>query len=274
MNIDTPDDDPIIRFYDIDYPLLDSQAVEEGNVEPGRLEDIKAYVKASETNKGPILELCCGSGRMGIALAQAGHQVMGVDISTGLLNRYRERVSLLDEKVQERIEIYEDDARTVQLDQKASMVIIPFNSLNCIGEASSQLDVLKAAAAHLEVGGKLVLDIANPYTYNLQGRPSVEPLLRRKLPDNQGYYIRFIAASAVDTDQRQRIYGWYDVVDKDHIVRRYPYSIGWRLIFKPELQMMLALAGFHIRSIHGSFQGDPYTIYSDKMFVFATKFNG
>lgn len=45
---------------------------------------------------GPVLDLGCGTGRLGERLVRAGHRVVGVDVSGGMVRAARERLDSLD----------------------------------------------------------------------------------------------------------------------------------------------------------------------------------
>ena len=47
--------------------------------------DIVFYDRLAQATGGPVLELGCGTGRIALALAQAGLSVTGVDVSAGML---------------------------------------------------------------------------------------------------------------------------------------------------------------------------------------------
>ena len=47
--------------------------------------DIAFYDRLAQAAGGPVLELGCGTGRIALALAQAGLSVTGVDVSAGML---------------------------------------------------------------------------------------------------------------------------------------------------------------------------------------------
>ena len=47
--------------------------------------DIAFYDRLAQATGGPVLELGCGTGRIALALAQAGLSLTGVDVSAGML---------------------------------------------------------------------------------------------------------------------------------------------------------------------------------------------
>ena len=48
-------------------------------------EDLPFWISLANEHGDPILELACGTGRVTLALAQAGFSVTGVDTSEGML---------------------------------------------------------------------------------------------------------------------------------------------------------------------------------------------
>lgn len=60
------------------------------------------------------------------------------------------------------------------------------------------------------------------------------PFLSRRHGERNRAYPRFAALSPADAEQRQQLYGWYDEIGEAGVVRRTPYSMWWRLVFRGE----------------------------------------
>ena len=56
------------------------------------VEDVPFYVDEAVRSGGPVLELGVGTGRIAVPVAAAGVRIVGVDLSTGMLDVARERV--------------------------------------------------------------------------------------------------------------------------------------------------------------------------------------
>ena len=94
MNHGLPDTDPSIHYNDSDYPSPDHGCYPE-NLDAttelqGVAHDVDRYLEIAAGIEGPILEVGCGTGRVCIPLARAGHEVHGVDISSGMLSLLRD----------------------------------------------------------------------------------------------------------------------------------------------------------------------------------------
>lgn len=276
MNADLPATHPSVDFYDSDYPGVGT-AVNAANLDgmleaQGLAHDIGRYRELAAAHPGPVLELCCGTGRVAIPLARAGIAVTAVDISAAMLERFRAKLDAEPPDVRARIALLQQDVRELSLGGRAfPLALIPFNSLMLLTERREQQRVLAGAAAALASGGRLAVDVVNPLALPLRGDPVPVPFLTRRHEDRARSYTRFAALGALDAGQRQRLYGWYDEIDGQGLIRRTPYEMSWRPVFRAELELMLECAGLCIESIEGGHRHEPFTPQSPKLFAIARK---
>ena len=175
-------------------------------------------------------------------------------------------------RARQRVEAVRQDITQLSLPRRNyPLAIISFNSLLTIADFDQQCLALRCAAEHLVEGGVLVLDVVNPLTLELQGDPVPKPFFRRRSPHNGNAYTRFAMVSPIDERQRQRLHGWYDEEDPEGTVKRTPYSICWRPIFRYELTLMLQGAGFEMKSLEGGHRHEPFKADSSWMFVQASR---
>ena len=276
MNSDLAPDDPTILYNDSDYPSKDHGPFPENfdavTERQGIAHDVDRYLDIARACGGPMLEIGCGSGRIGIALARAGIEICGVDVSTGMLEYYRQKLETEPRALANRITLIHADASTLELDQREfALAIIPFNTLLCIHDFEQQQAVFKRVSTHLRPAGRLIIDVINPYKINAFGDPTPKPFFTRRNVWTGRQYTRFAAAGPLDAAQRQNLFGWYDELREDGAVLRKPYSFFLRPVFRYELTLMLENAGFEIEKIEGGHQGEPFTEDSPKMFVWARK---
>ncbi len=269
-----------IRFYDSDYPSQHLHAslpenFDETTVYQGLRYDVERYRELARDANGPVLELCCGTGRVAIPLARDGYEVTGVDQSAGMLDRFRMHLEREPADVRGRVTLIEQDVTCLALDRRDfALAVMAFNSLPCIADFTAQRRALSAIAAHLSPGGVLVLDLVNPLALKLEGDPVPRPFFTRRNVISGNRYTRFAMFGPLDADQRQRLHGWYDEESPEGAITRYHYSIVWRPIFRFEIELMLAEAGFDIASIEGGHRGEPFTTASPRMFIRARRQEG
>ena len=113
MNAGLADTHPSIHFYDSDSPGKETTAIasnfDEITAYQGLAHDVDRFKELARERGGAVLELCCGTGRVVIPLARQGHAVHAVDISEGMLQRLRERLSHEEAAVRSRVTIQRQD---------------------------------------------------------------------------------------------------------------------------------------------------------------------
>ncbi|MGE8205472.1 class I SAM-dependent methyltransferase [Heyndrickxia sp. NPDC080065] len=120
--------------------------------------DIEFYQEKLKNCKGPILEAMVGSGRVIIPLLEAGLNVDGVDYSAEMLascHQHCEERGLTPN-------LFQSDLKELSLPNKYEAIIIPAGSFLLIENRDESIEVLKRLYEHLEIGGRLILDIFLP----------------------------------------------------------------------------------------------------------------
>jgi len=265
----------INHYYDSDFPSRTHCRYPE-NFDPttrnqGLMYDVERYLSLAGTEGGAVLELCCGTGRVTLPLAEAGFQVTGVDFSDELLGQFRRKLERAPDLI-DRVELVQQDVTQLDLPRKTfALAIFAFNSLNCITDFSGQRRALLAVSQHLRQGGLLVIDSVNPQTISFQGDSVPKPFFSRRNPHTGNRYTRFARSSPFDAHQCQVLSGWYDELDEQRVVRRCDYAVTWRLVFQFELRLMLESAGFEVAHFEGGHRGETFQADSPHMFVQARR---
>ena len=124
--------------------------------------DLPWYLELAAAQGGRVLELACGSGRVLLPLARAGHEVVGLDSSPHMLALAREQLDAEEPAVAGRVRLQQGDMREFQLGQTFELAIIAARSFAYLLTRADQQHALAAVAAHLRPGGLLALDLLNP----------------------------------------------------------------------------------------------------------------
>lgn len=138
----------LARLYDLD--LVD---------DPG---DLDLYLALADRAEGPILELAVGTGRLAIPLAEAGHDVTGVDLDPAMLDRARQAAR--GTAGEQRLTLVEADIVGLRLPTagRFGLAFIALNSLLVLPSRAAQRAALLALADHLAPGGLAVVDVWLP----------------------------------------------------------------------------------------------------------------
>ena len=135
--------------------------------------DIPLYVALASATDGPILELACGTGRLAIPLAAAGHHVTGVDNDPQMLERaavaWTHATNSKSESQAARgtLALIEADMTTLRLGQRFDLVILGFNSLLLAPDQATQESTLRRMSEHLSPDGRAVIDVWLPTSEDL-----------------------------------------------------------------------------------------------------------
>jgi len=128
-------------------------------------DDIPFYLQYAARLNANILELACGTGRVTIPLAKAGHHIWGLDLSLEMLNEFKKKLPDLPLKISERIDLTHADMCDFDLNMEFSLIIIPFRSFQALITHEQQRLCLNRVYRHLSNEGLFILNVFRPYAY-------------------------------------------------------------------------------------------------------------
>lgn len=124
------------------------------DVECGGYEaDLTLWEELADEAVGPILELGCGTGRVGLHLARRGHLVSGVDRDAALVAAFNERAGELPAGAEVA------DARDLELGRELGLALAPMQLVQLFASRSERLACLSCVASHLRPGGRVAVAI-------------------------------------------------------------------------------------------------------------------
>ncbi len=130
-----------------------------------RFADVSYYVERALENRGRILELGCGTGRVTLPLLRAGLTVTAVDISGRMLSALQENCKrTCTRSEQSRLQIAQMDVRQGGLRGKFSTILLPYSFFTYFVEPSEQRGLLSYIHRQICRDGHCVIDafIPNP----------------------------------------------------------------------------------------------------------------
>lgn len=97
--------------------------------------DINNFLQQALLFGGPILELCCGSGRLTLPLLKLGFKVTAVDLSEDMLSNLKLKLSNRKYlKFKENLTIVVDDMTKIKSDEKYNFIVIGATSIKLVEE--------------------------------------------------------------------------------------------------------------------------------------------
>ncbi|MBN2584604.1 MAG: methyltransferase domain-containing protein [Planctomycetes bacterium] len=106
---------------------------------------------------GPVLGLACGSARLLLRLAEAGHEVVGIDLSKTMLGIAAKHVERLPAVVRRRVTLLRRDMARFDLGRQFPLVLIPDNSFRELPTRRQLLQCLRTVRRHLSPEGRLLI---------------------------------------------------------------------------------------------------------------------
>jgi len=202
--------------------------------------DIEPHVALVRGAGGPAIEVCCGNGRLLLPTLAAGVACDGLDRDLRMLASLREKLTtrkLVTNVVQA-------DMRDFSLPGRYALIVIPFNSFLHNLTQADQLATLRCCRHHLSSGGRLVMTVFHPSVDKLQKWNGVEQFLK-EVPF-EGARVRIWDRADDDrVEQIRHMTRRIEFVDaSDQVTRREAMRFALRYIFKPEMELLLHVAGY------------------------------
>ena len=218
----------------------------------GYRDDLGFYRGLADDHGGPVLELGAGSGRVTVALAQAGYAVLAVEPSAPMRERGAERIAAAG--AGERVTWIDADMRELDLGIAVPLVIAPFHALMHLATLDDQDAALRAAHRHLQEGGAFATDVFVP-RFGADGAVRAE---RIGADDLFVWQTHDTANQVVVTEHR--LDRWAD----DGRLQRRRATLRQRYFHRFELERALRSAGFGRVRTFGGFDRAPVTAAADR----------
>ena len=188
---------------------------------------------------GGALEFAIGTGRIALPLAQRGVRVAGIDLSPDMVAELRKKPS--GDEILAAI----GDYATTKVEGTFSLVYLVFNSINNQTTQEAQVASFENAAAHLEPGGRFVVEVGVPNTRRLEVFD---------LSDTH------VGVDELDFDTQRLVSHHFNLIDG----RWERFSIPFRSVSPAELDLMAGLAGMTLSERWSGWEREPFTSESPK----------
>jgi SAM-dependent methyltransferase len=196
---------------------------------------------AALAGDGRALEFAVGTGRVAVPLAERGVPVTGIELSTAMIDRLREKA---DEQT---IPVVAGDMAGAVAPGEYALVYLVYNTISNLQTQAEQVACFRNAARHLVPGGRFVIELWVPEL--------------RKLPPGQQAVVWQTEPGYIGLDT-------YDVL-RQHVVSHHVrfgdttqaqlFRSPHRYIWPAELDLMGQLAGFELESRHADWTGAEFT---------------
>jgi SAM-dependent methyltransferase len=196
---------------------------------------------ASLAGDGPVLEFAAGTGRAALSLSGRGLAVAGIELSPHMAERMRAKQGA------DAVPVVVGDMTTTRVPGSFALVYLVANTIMNVTTQDEQVAVFANAAAHLDRGGRFVVEVIVP---QLRSVPSGEVGRVFTLdPDHVGI-------ETFDDLVGQVAWSHHWMMAGGRLVR---HSAPYRYVWPSELDLMARLAGFRLEHRWSDWEQSPFT---------------
>jgi SAM-dependent methyltransferase len=232
--------------------------------------DVDFYRRLAANQGGPILDVGCGTGRVAVALAADGFDVVGVDLSASMLRLAERRRAGLPAQVTARLTFTQGDMTSLDLGRRFRLIIAPSRVFQFMLTTASQRSALRSLKAHLEPAGRLVLDLFDPLLdfvvpgapFPPRGGEVVHPVTENRVTWEVTDRIPDPARQLVDEGWTYREHG-----PSGEVLREETERLTLRWTTRSEMRLLYELEELDVVAEYGDFKGSPPTYGREQVWV-------
>ena len=219
-----------------------------------------------------IFEAGCGGGKLCAPLAQAGHDVTGVDRNENMLAYARKRAEELPN-----LHVSQADMLTTAWGKDFDAVVLGANLMNNIEgdweDKRAQKRLIERAYESLRMGGRLFIDFDCPLHLSTW-LPANHEWVCFDGADDAGTFGRYIVIDGAINDRTRTLSGGrrWEITPKggERFVYREEYA-GKHFPSVEEVFSWLYRIGFAVESLHGGYRNEPFDREHRRAVIWARK---
>ena len=240
---------------------------------PGEIDFYQSLSNEAKRKGEKVLELACGTGRITIPLAKHGVEIVGLDLSSAMLDVAREKSAGMSN-----ISWVQQDMISFELDETFGLIIIPGHSFQNILSAADQIACIKSIERHLNPHGTLVVHVDHQDVCWLgdlvkdkggvfePAEEFIHPKTGRQVRTSRAWsYIPSIQTAIAQTV-------WEEMTEDGEVAERWETGpIRFHCFFRLEMEHLFALTGFEVEAVYGDFSQGSLSDESEEMIWIAKK---
>lgn len=234
---------------------------------PGEIDFYQEMAAEAQRSGAAVLEIACGTGRVAIRLAQAGVNVVGLDLSAHMLAVAREKSAGL-----ETMRWVQGDMRWFELGETFGLVIIPGHAFQNLNTPQDQVACLECIRRHLRPGGFLVVHLDHQDLSwlgdLLRDKGGVFEAAEQFRHPETGRQIRTSRAWSYEPASQTAICqtAWEEIDADGQVLNRWQTQpIRLHCVFRFEMEHLLARVGLAVEAVYGDFDRHPLGDKSSEM---------
>ena len=237
----------------------------------GFRDDTGLWLSFAGRTDRPVLEVGCGTGRIALELARAGHQVTGIDPSPSMLEIARRKAD------DDALDVEFIEGRVLELALEAEhygLVLLPLDVFLYCADGEEQVETLRALGRSLVFNGLLAIDLPGPALGLDAGSNGQQVLVfSGETADGESFDCWHLHEDDLATQTRY-LRVTYETTGEDGLVRRRTGTHELRYVYRYELEYLLEAAGLELADVYGDYDLGPLTSESERMVAIARRRDG
>ena len=229
--------------------------------------DVRFWQRLAARTPGPVLELGCGTGRVGVPVAREGAHVVGIDRSASMLDRARKR--LRRAKLQGSLHLVRGDVRFLPFPSASfGLVAAPYGILQSLLDDATLDAALESVHRVLRRGGTFGVDLVS----DLVSWPEYDRRVKlRGRVGRGGTTITLVESVRQDRASGLTHFDQEFVERRGSVSRPHRFSLAFRTVSVEDMAFRLERCGFQVSAVLGDYQGGPWDPRADVWLILATR---
>jgi SAM-dependent methyltransferase len=222
---------------------------------PGEMDFWRSYADGIRAKGERLLDVACGTGRIGIRLAQEGAAVTGLDLSQKMLDVAKQKSAGIPG-----MHWVQSDMCSFDLAEEFGLAIIGGHAFMNLNTVEQQLGCLQSIRRHLEPGGRLIVHLDHQdlgWLGDLMGeKGGVLELDKEFTHPRTGHRIRQSQAWRYEpaTQTNVSVMLWEEVDDNGRVLDSLQSEPQrFHCMFRYEMEHLLVRAGYQVEALYGDF---------------------
>ncbi|MHC4066540.1 MAG: class I SAM-dependent methyltransferase [Planctomycetota bacterium] len=232
--------------------------------------DAAFFVRQAQRYGGPVLDLGAGSGRIAWPLAEAGFDVVGLDLSKPMIRRAEAKGERYAPEVRRRMRFVAGNMADFDLGRTFALVVSAFRSFQALTSPEDQRHCLACIHRHLQPGGRLIIDLFDP-RLDLCVPDATNPVDEVRVRHPRSGNLVVVDFTRVGTDPvRQMLserWRFREMDEAGNVLREETENLTLRWTYRQEMRYLFELSGFEIEVEFSDYQESPPAYGKEQLWI-------
>ena len=213
-----------------------------------------------------ILEICCGTGRLGLPIIESQKNYYGLDLSESFIDFFKSKAKQLHYDTNK---IICSNATNFDLNKKFDFIFIGFNSLAHLLTDQDVINCFNCIQNHMHNNSLFGIDIFMPSHELIFNNKSEKTDLMDFIDSRTSEKLNILESTHYNAKNEINQISW-EFIDSQSKTQ-FTYNFDMRMFFPDTLNRLLIDSNFKIHHFYGDYQFHKFNEYSGKQIYLCSK---